>query len=235
MRQANNQIMRDKKKRRRKTQDVDENEEKRYSNDLEFLNKLAPETVVKLGSAFKNRGRSWVKRDKDEEWKGMWHPSMGTYRPNIDVARANNGDKLLSIQPEPSQVASEHIKDMNKRKITICDRFGQKALSNSIFLVFKEREKEAREKERLIEIKRQQLKQAKAKNSLGQNLKNMILKKLQAREAETKEKVADNNQDKGMLNEKRKQRRELQNKFKDDNLKAEDQIEQQQHEIDMLH
>ena len=50
----------------------------------------------------------------------------------------------------------------------------------------------------------------------------MILKKLQAREAETKEKVADNNQDKGMLNEKRKQRRELQNKFKDDNLKAED-------------
>ena len=226
---ANNQIMKDKKKKRRKTQDVGENEEKRYNNDLEFLNKLAPETVVKLGSAFKNRGRSWVKRDKDEEWKGMWHPSMGTYRPNIDAARANNGDKLLPFQPEPSQVATEHIKDMNKRKTTLCHRFGMKAISNSIFSVFIEREKEAKEKTKLLEIKRQQLKQIKNKNSLGQNLKNMILKKLQAREAETKEKVADNYQDKGILgnlfqvgqlHEERQQRRALQDKFKNDNLKA---------------
>ena len=57
----------------------------------------------------------------------------------------------------------------------------------------------------------------------------MILKKLQAREAETKEKVADNYQDKGILgnlfqvgqlHEERQQRRALQDKFKNDNLKA---------------
>ena len=83
---------------------------------------------------------------------------MGTYRPNIDAARANNGDKLLPFQPEPSQVATEHIKDMNKRKTTLCHRFGMKAISNSIFSVFIEREKEAKEKTKLLEIKRQQLK-----------------------------------------------------------------------------
>ena len=68
MMEANEMMLKDKKKNRKKTKDVDENVgEKRYEHDLEFLNKLKPEEVIKLDSAFKNRGRSWVKRDMDEE------------------------------------------------------------------------------------------------------------------------------------------------------------------------
>ena len=112
MMEANEMMLKDKKKNRKKTKDVDENVgEKRYEHDLEFLNKLKPEEVIKLDSAFKNRGRSWVKRDMDEEQKGMWHPSVGTYRPNFNAARSNIGDKKLSIQPKPSEKASMLIKD----------------------------------------------------------------------------------------------------------------------------